>query len=243
MRYQINLAPSQEPLAVDLTWPAKLLTVMNPSEYPLFVNYGSQFPTSTDYDLQIPSGVILTVPCYGPTYRFKYGPQSGVVVPATLSMTTKVSTIILQSADERSPTFGMASLPFPPNYYDRNPLVIPLQYQGTGLFVSDSHWTYTVPAKRLAFVEFCFAVALRVTAAGAVGLVQANIIYQNVASAQAVLAMATLLDNAPGARAQAIGNNYGLMVEGDTLFDQSVDTSTGGTVFYSNTAKVCEFDA
>lgn len=243
MRFQTNLAPSQEPLAVDLTWPAKLLTVMNPSEYPLFVNYGSQFPTATDYDLQIPSGVILTVPCYGPTYRFKYGNQAGVVVPATLSVTTKVSTIILQSAEERSPTFGMASLPFPPTYYDRHPLVLPFQYQGTIAPAGvTTRWSYTVPANRLAFVEFCFTIVLRATVAAPADVAQANVIYSN-GSAQAALAIAMILNNTVGMQDQSLGNNYGLMVAGDTLLGQSVDLSTGGTVFYDITAKVCEFDA
>lgn len=129
------------------------------------------------------------------------------------------------------------------NWYDRNPLVVWLQYSGFGPIVPTDVFTYIVPPKRRAYLENYFGSVLRSAVAAPVGIAQVAIQYAPAGGTTSALFNPRMLTNAIGdSQSITIGQSV-LLQEGDVIIGSVQDGSTGGTTSLTLTCKLTEFDA
>lgn len=102
-----------------------------------------------------------------------------------------------------------------------------------------NRWSYTCPPGKRATVKSALAFIFRETAAAPVGVIQANVTLNRGGTVLSVL-RSQLQDNTPGASRSTPLNTPMLMLPGDILTGQTVDTSTGGLVTYQVNATIEE---
>jgi hypothetical protein len=131
-------------------------------------------------------------------------------------------------------------------WYDRNPTTKVYNfYQTQGPHAITQNWAYTVPAGKKAIVELAQLKIKRSTTPSPMGAVYACIKVTPSGGSIATVLYADLLVGTA-----AIGDADSAQLQGtlalstgDMIQAADVDSSTGGTVEYSETMKVTEFDA
>jgi len=132
-----------------------------------------------------------------------------------------------------------------PAWYDRNPIQR-IQNWDEGAVAPHANtqrWTYTVPPGKKAFVEYAELWAKRLTAAGTVGIVEANVrVTPSGGSASAIMRVYVITNNVGDVDKAVVGQALTLLA-GDMIECRSADSSTGGTATYHSAVKIVEFDA
>jgi len=130
-------------------------------------------------------------------------------------------------------------------WYDRNPAVRFLQYSADGAapHTDTERWNYTIPTGKKAFAEASELEIVRATAASAAGLVMCRVNYRPSGGIPYRLLTLRMRTNGVGdARLIQLGHSVTLLA-GDALYGYTADQSTGGTMDYTETVKITEFDA
>jgi len=130
-------------------------------------------------------------------------------------------------------------------WYDRNPSISVQNYANSGVapHALTVRWSYTVPAGKKAFVETISARLVRDAAATTAGLASIYVAVLPYGGSWTPLLRIAVLSNGVGDRdGGEIGQSV-ILKAGDGLRAETYDTSTGGTLFYSVSAKITEFDA
>lgn len=102
-----------------------------------------------------------------------------------------------------------------------------------------TRWTYTCPAGKVARVKRFAGRLLRITAAATLGAPQVVILYNGASDAFNL----ALFDNAISGMVTESDAPGLLLLPGETIGAKSVDTSTGGTVWYNVLAVIDEYPA
>lgn len=128
-------------------------------------------------------------------------------------------------------------------FFGRNPIYGAIIYNGTNIAPhgSTQRATYTVPANRAAVITSIYLKVMRQTAAGTVGLVQAQGLV-DFAAGIAGLENAMFINNNPGANDLSIDPGYKFTVAARTIAIYTLDTSLGGTCTYNALISYVEFD-
>ena len=132
-----------------------------------------------------------------------------------------------------------------PAWYDRNPSIQVKNYSAAGVapHTSTLRWSYTVPSGKKAFLELADIEVVRATAATTVGMVSAGITYTPSGGSEVNVIVVEIRTNGVGDRAgKTVGQAF-VMSAGDSIKAYTTDTSTGGTIDYTMSAKITEFDA
>ena len=131
------------------------------------------------------------------------------------------------------------------NPIDRKPTQVQLQYSATGVapHAATQRATYTVPANRKAQITGIKVFAMRLTAAGAVGIVQAYVQYTPSGGTAGILALAQFDTNSVGDKDKDSQPAQHTMSAGDILAIFTADGSTTGTVNYDEYVTIIEFAA
>ncbi len=128
-------------------------------------------------------------------------------------------------------------------YYDRNP--VPQLEQDESAYAphgETERWSYTVPSGKRAYIETLFLYVRRTSVATTVGYANVYVRYLPAGGSQVLLLMAELYDNNMGANAIQHGTQFGLINPGDKLLAITRDTSMGGVINPTVSAKIIEFD-
>jgi len=130
-----------------------------------------------------------------------------------------------------------------PAWYDRNPLNYQQAYNlSTGPHIANERLTYTCPKGRVAFVELIDIEMVRLTVAAPVGEVHTYVTLTPTTPSYGTIARAIMLTN--GVADRVPKQVYGItLFAGEIISIYTVDNGTGGTVRYSGTMKIVEFDA
>jgi hypothetical protein len=132
-----------------------------------------------------------------------------------------------------------------PVYYDRNqiPRLNSFSISGAAPHGSTQRWLYTVPAGKKAFIEWLQLSTHRDTAAAPVAPSQVWFTLVLASGPAAIFMLLEHADNTLQLQRHAEQTSFGLMVAGDQMSGNTVDTSTGGTQTYNLVGKLTEFDA
>lgn len=125
--------------------------------------------------------------------------------------------------------------------FTRNVVQINNTSLGVGPHIATTRATYTVPAGRVAIVQFANVSALRVSAPGASGIIEVYCQYTpNGGTAQNVV-FSFLNSAVVGAFAQSILGTPFYMFEADKITVGDLDQSTGGTMNFFQSVGILEF--
>lgn len=134
-----------------------------------------------------------------------------------------------------------------PVYYDRNPSSQTLIYvnAGTSPHSVTERDARTIPAGSKGFVEIAQTEVRRSSAASSAGVAQMTLGFTPDGGSLANLFYAALQDdqNSVGDAQSQVVSATMILEEGDKIAIRTADGSTGGSVDYTGTAKIMEFDA
>ena len=125
-----------------------------------------------------------------------------------------------------------------PVYYDRNPTItLGSYYASVAPHVTTTRWTITNTAAQKAYCDAASIAMVRDSAAATAGISFAQV--SQVSPVTLVFMYSAVL----GTTAQQSMGGSIFIPQGGSLFGQTVDNSTGGTITYSLMAHVVQFDA
>lgn len=129
-------------------------------------------------------------------------------------------------------------------FYDRNATTIlkSVVSSSVGPHGGTNRWTYTVPTGRKASVQGTRNFVQRTAAAAPVGQVQSYFNFLPAAGGAGQLGVIELFTNTVNDGADQTWSSLGDLLAGDGLTGSDSDASTGGTVTFTQTAKIVEYD-
>lgn len=132
-----------------------------------------------------------------------------------------------------------------PNWYDRNPSAFGFNSvrQAVAPAAPTQRFNYTVPANKKAIVEAGVASICRLTAAGVVGNVGADLTYAFNTGGTAYMPIAWAVNNSLGIMTRADMSLQTLMLAAETITGNDRDESTGGTCTIIISLKLTQYDA
>lgn len=131
-----------------------------------------------------------------------------------------------------------------PTYYDRAPATKGQIYDQTvAPHANTIRWTYTVGAGIKAYVETAFVQMTRVTAATTAANINVYISVGLSDSSQPLVAFVNGVQATVGIQSINLTSGTALLLAGDSMKSVTNDASTGGTVYFTASAKYTEFTA
>lgn len=130
------------------------------------------------------------------------------------------------------------------HWYDRNPVSRPKHYYTDSIAPHSltERWIYTVPADKIAWIDFLWLYIDRKTAANPVGDSLARFGATLAGTGLLPLAEIKMRTNNIGDSKQFMLAGAGILLEDDVLNAYTFEAGTGGTVGFELTAKITEFD-
>lgn len=241
MKYNVILNKATPSKSFTVPFNADTIICSNPTASTIYLRQGAlDIPTANNFDRAIPAASLVTLPVLGSSFAVAYADTTVIGTSANPQQTATIEF----DKDEKPAQIGSVQPVARPQFYDRNPGSILIDYSATGVapHALTVRSTYTVPVARKAYLESGEMKLNRGTRpTGVLAPIRGWIKGVVSANAGTILTL-VLLTSAKYKSTQASLSSQITMLPGDSITLETQDTNTGGTADLDLSAKLMEYD-